>query len=123
MALLEKYKLKVDELPSYDFNADQKKLVKKILENTEEKDLQNVYQFLIQRVKVGFKFDYAPESDSKQVVLLQKDEKLSFKNDTLSNNQNVLIIGENYDALKNLLVLEKEREREREIARLARATM
>ncbi|WP_416738370.1 hypothetical protein ACM0L0_02310 [Mycoplasma sp. 005V] len=114
MTLLEKYKIKVDELPSYDFNYDQKELVKKILEKAEEKDLQNIYQFLIQRVKVGFKFDYAPESNSKQVVLLQKDDTLSFKNDPLSKNQNILIIGENYDALKNLLVLERERERLRD---------
>ncbi|MXR13846.1 type III restriction endonuclease subunit M, partial [Mycoplasma flocculare] len=31
-----------------------------------------------------------------------------------NSNQNTLIIGENYDGLKNLLVIERERERERE---------
>ncbi|MXR13693.1 type III restriction endonuclease subunit M, partial [Mycoplasma flocculare] len=30
-----------------------------------------------------------------------------------NSNQNTLIIGENYDGLKNLLVIERERERER----------
>ncbi|MGV2393139.1 UNVERIFIED_CONTAM: hypothetical protein O8I53_09335 [Campylobacter lari] len=115
MNLLEKYLQMVDELPSYDFNSDQKELVKKILQQSDEKDLLNIYQFLIQRVKTGFKFDFAPESDSKQVVLLEKDEKMSFRsNDPLNNLENTLIIGENYDVLKNLLIVERERERERE---------
>ncbi|VEU79397.1 Putative type III restriction-modification system: methylase [Metamycoplasma cloacale] len=113
--LLKKYIKLVDELPTYDFNKEQKELVKKILKQTNVNDLQNVYQFLIKRVKTGFVFDYAPESDSKSIVTLVKDEKLSFdlrkeaKNDLLKNS---LIIGENYDALKNLIVIERERERE-----------
>ncbi|WP_029330205.1 hypothetical protein [Metamycoplasma cloacale] len=114
--MLKKYIKLVDELPTYDFNKEQKELVKKILKQTNVNDLQNVYQFLIKRVKTGFVFDYAPESDSKSIVTLVKDEKLSFdlrkeaKNDLLKNS---LIIGENYDALKNLIVIERERERER----------
>nr|WP_237076521.1 site-specific DNA-methyltransferase [Mycoplasma phocoeninasale] len=88
-------------------------MCKEILQNVkDEKDLQNVFQFLVKRVKTGFKFDIAPTTDSKSVVVLEYDEKKSFHNILKQNeNENTLIIGENYDALKNLLVLERERER------------
>ncbi|MXR11235.1 site-specific DNA-methyltransferase, partial [Mycoplasma hyopneumoniae] len=56
----------------------------------------------------------APESDTNTVAILEKDENLSFKFNENNSNQNTLIIGENYDGLKNLLVIERERERERE---------
>ena len=69
---------------------------------------------LIQRIKIGFTFDVAPtyqKEDEQSVALLKKDENRSFKNyENTSNIENTLIIGENYDALKNLLVIERERE-------------
>ena len=115
--LLENYCNKIDELAPATFNEDQKILAKKILEKADEKDLQNIFQMLIQRIKIGFTFDVAPtyqKEDEQSVALLKKDENRSFKNyENTSNIENTLIIGENYDALKNLLVIERERERER----------
>ncbi|QJG66290.1 site-specific DNA-methyltransferase [Mycoplasma phocoeninasale] len=113
--LIAEYLAKIDSIDSFDFNKDQKQMCKEILQNVkDEKDLQNVFQFLVKRVKTGFKFDIAPTTDSKSVVVLEYDEKKSFHNILKQNeNENTLIIGENYDALKNLLVLERERERER----------
>ena len=115
--LLKDYCKKIDDLAPASFNEDQKILAKKILEKADEKDLQNIFQMLIQRIKIGFTFDVAPtcqKEDEESVALLRKDEQRSFKNyENTSNVENTLIIGENYDALKNLLVIERERERER----------
>ncbi|WP_047207545.1 hypothetical protein [Metamycoplasma hominis] len=103
----------IDNLNSFLLNQDQKKLIKEILVNTNnsnKENLDNVFQLLIQRVKTGFVFDAAPSVDTKQIAILKKQEKLSFTNDLLNTNKNTLIIGENYDALKNLLVIERQKE-------------
>ena len=115
--LLKDYCKKIDDLAPATFNEDQKILAKKILRKADERDLQNIFQMLIQRIKIGFTFDVAPtcqKEDEESVALLRKDEQRSFKNyENNSNIENTLIISENYDALKNLLVIERERERER----------
>ncbi|QQH28872.1 site-specific DNA-methyltransferase [Mycoplasmopsis bovis] len=99
---------------SNELNQDQKDLIISIIDKFDDNDpaLHNVYQLLIKRVKLGFVFDVAPSVNASEIALLKKDEKLSFNND---NNKptNTLIIGENYDALKNLIVIEREK-RERE---------
>lgn len=103
----------IDNLNSFLLNQDQKKLIKEILVNTNnsnKENLDNVFQLLIQRVKTGFVFDAAPSVDTKQIAILKKQNKLSFTNDLLNTNKNTLIIGENYDALKNLLVIERQKE-------------
>ncbi|WP_334199007.1 hypothetical protein, partial [Mesomycoplasma flocculare] len=92
-----------------------KKLAYEILEKFPDNKLEYVYQFVVQRIKTGFRFDSAPESDTNTVAILEKDENLSFKFNENNSNQNTLIIGENYDGLKNLLVIERERERERRL--------
>ncbi|MHA0322637.1 type III restriction endonuclease subunit M [Mesomycoplasma ovipneumoniae] len=112
--LLEKYKKQIEEISSKELNPDQKNLAIQILEKFEPSKLEYVFQFISQRIKTGFRFDAAPESDSDQVAILQKNEKLSFILDKSQSEENTLIIGENYDALKNLVVLERERERERD---------
>ncbi|WP_121940567.1 type III restriction endonuclease subunit M [Metamycoplasma subdolum] len=104
---LQSYLKDIDEMSKTSLNQDQKDLIKKILNQTDEKDLDNVFQLLIQRVKLGFTFDAAPSVDSTQVALLKKNEKLSFRGETINQNDNVLIIGENYDVLKNLIVIER----------------
>ena len=118
--LLKDYCKKIDDLAPATFNEDQKILAKKILRKADERDLQNIFQMLIQRIKIGFTFDVAPtcqKEDEESVALLRKDEQRSFKNyENTSNIENTLIIGENYDALKNLLVIERERERVHRIA-------
>ncbi|ENY69293.1 Type III restriction modification system N6-adenine DNA methyltransferase subunit, Mod [Metamycoplasma auris 15026] len=113
-SLKEEYLKKAEELKlTNELNGDQKDLIKLILGKFDDNDknLQNVYQFLIKRIKLGFVFDVAPSVDAKQIALLKKNDSLSFGN-FMDPNQNYLIIGENYDALKNLLVIERERERE-----------
>ncbi|WP_326564848.1 site-specific DNA-methyltransferase [Mesomycoplasma ovipneumoniae] len=114
--LLEKYKKQIEEISSKELNPDQKNLAIQILEKFEPSKLEYVFQFISQRIKTGFRFDAAPESDSDLVAILQKKEDLSFVLDKNQSKENTLIIGENYDALKNLVVLERERERERETA-------
>lgn len=111
--LKEQYLKKAEELSlTNEINKDQKNLIQTIINKFEDNDknLQNVYQFLIKRVKLGFTFDIAPSVDSSQVALLSKNKNLSF-GEILNKNQNNLIIGENYDALKNLISIERERER------------
>lgn len=110
---LKNYINDIDNLNSFLLNQDQKKLIKEILVNTNnsnKENLDNVFQLLIQRVKTGFVFDAAPSVDTKQIAILKKQEKLSFTNDLLNANKNTLIIGENYYALKNLLVIERQKE-------------
>ncbi|VEU62288.1 C-terminal truncated Type III restriction-modification system: methylase [Mesomycoplasma dispar] len=103
----------LDEISVNELNSEQKQICKQLLKLSAEKnlDLQAVFGFLLQRVKVGFTFDQAPISDSSTVGILEKDESLSFEGE---NNfpKNHLIIGENFDALQNLLAIERERERE-----------
>ncbi|MDW2924858.1 type III restriction endonuclease subunit M [Mesomycoplasma ovipneumoniae] len=111
--LLEKYKKQIEEISSKELNPDQKNLAIQILEKFEPSKLEYIFQFISQRIKTGFRFDSAPESDSDQVAILQKNEKLSFVLNKSQSEENTLIIGENYDALKNLVVLERERERDR----------
>ncbi len=111
--LLEIYKQKLDEISSKELNSDQKNLAIQILEKFEPSKLEYVFQFISQRIKTGFRFDSAPESDTNTVAILEKDENLSFKFNENNQNPNTLIIGENYDGLKNLLVIERERGRGR----------
>ncbi|WP_334687204.1 type III restriction endonuclease subunit M [Mycoplasmopsis cynos] len=118
MELLEKFKGLIDEISSKELNQDQKDLAIRILEKFEDKDLEYVFQFIAQRIKTGFRFDSAPESNSQTIALLEKDNNLSFVLDENKTKENTLIIGENYDALKNLLLIEREREREREVRQL-----
>lgn len=57
--------------------------------------------------KTGFHFDVRLEKDTNKIKYLSKNENLSFKSDIDSPNKNIknqLIIGDNYDALKNLLI-------------------
>ncbi|QGZ97861.1 type III restriction endonuclease subunit M [Mycoplasma sp. NEAQ87857] len=124
--LLKEYLEKVDNIVPSDFNDDQKELAKLMLElicEKEPKQLQNAYQFIVNRIKLGFRFDSAPDIPEKdKIIVLEKDDKRSF---TLNENKgrNQLIIGENYDALKALILIEGERERERERERESKLTL
>ncbi|MHA0306214.1 type III restriction endonuclease subunit M [Mesomycoplasma ovipneumoniae] len=108
---LQEYKNDIKNMSKSLLNDDQKNLIIEILENSKTENLDNIFQLLIQKVKIGFTFDVAPSVDTTQVALLTKDQKMSFVNDYSKHQNNYLIIGENYDVLKNLLALERERER------------
>ncbi|MFL1057873.1 type III restriction endonuclease subunit M [Mycoplasmopsis synoviae] len=117
--LINDYKNKINKISKFNLNDDQKNLIFEVLnlysqkENCTEEELHNLYNLLIQRIKIGFTFDAAPGTINDQISYLEKNEKLSFSND-FAKPKNQLIIGENFDALKNLLLVERERERERE---------
>lgn len=118
MNLKELYKKKIDEIPNSTFNSDQKRIAKDILEKCNDEDIQNVYNFCVQRVKLGFRFDSAPSYNNQSISLLKQNKELSlldlnqsqkpFDENNLTND-NVLIIGENYDALKNLLITHRNK--------------
>ncbi|WP_322901617.1 type III restriction endonuclease subunit M [Mycoplasmopsis felis] len=106
--LLAKFKDLLDEISSKQLNKDQKELAYEILSKFPDNKLEYVFQFICQRIKTGFRFDIAPESNSKVIGILQKDQSMSFELNPNKLNQNSLIISENYDALKNLIVIERE---------------
>lgn len=113
--LINDYKNKINKISKFNLNDDQKNLIFEVLnlysqkENCTEEELHNLYNLLIQRIKVGFIFDAAPGTINDLISYLEKNEKLSFSND-FAKPKNQLIIGENFDALKNLLLVERERE-------------
>ncbi|SJZ41263.1 hypothetical protein [Mycoplasmopsis verecunda] len=115
--LKQKYKDKIDELSPKSFNKDQKELAKSIIDLVDEDTkLQSIFQLLVQRVKIGFTFDIAPYAkniNNRKIALLKRNDELSFEgknSNTNALNKDLLIIGENYDVLNNLLVIERERE-------------
>lgn len=116
-SLKEQYLEKIDSLSTSTFNEDQKELCKTIIENAKEDDVQNIYQLLIQRIKLGFAFDVAPTptTTNKFITLLKENKELSFGTEKLdlnsSKEKDILIIGENFDVLNNLRAIERERER------------
>lgn len=111
--LIQNYKNKINEISKANLNNDQKELIIETLEyyslkeNCTEAKLKNLYNLLIQRIKIGFTFDAAPGTISDAISYLEKNEKLSFNND-FSKPRNKLIIGENFDVLNNLLLVERE---------------
>src|SRR5574344_293149 len=104
--LKKEYLAKIDAIPTVSFNKEQKAIAKKIIENTDEKDLNAVFSLITQRVKTGFVFDEAPEVNHDCVALVKENENLNINIGALSEMEgkveHKLIIGENYDALKNL---------------------
>jgi len=95
------YKSEIDNIVAQAYNNEQKQLACDILDNATENNIDALYTFITQRVKLGFTFDAAPEVNHNCVALCKRNNKLSFG--TLGNKHK-MIIGENYDALKNLFV-------------------
>ncbi len=102
MALKEEYIAKLERIPTVSFNKEQKQIAKKIIENTADNDLNAVYNLITQRVKTGFVFDEAPEVNHDAVALIKENRELGINIDFDGKLEHKLIIGENYDALKNL---------------------
>ena len=96
------YLNKIDKIPTVSFNKEQKIIAKNILEKVDEKDIDAVYGLITQRVKTGFVFDEAPEVNHNAVALIKENEDLGINVGLLNKLEHKLIIGENYDALKNL---------------------
>ena len=86
------------------YTGNQKEIAKKIIEKTDNEDLDAVWSLISQRIKTGFVFDEAPEVNNNCVSYLKENKNLSINLDKENTLEHSLIIGENYDALKNLLV-------------------
>ena len=101
---LNDYLKKIDELNVSVFNKEQKKIARRILESVSDEDLDSVYNLLVHRIKTGFVFDIAPEINHEAVAIIKEVPNLKITSNEINSQDHKLIIGENYDALKNLLV-------------------
>lgn len=95
------YKNEIDDISAKVYNAEQKQLARNIIDAANEHNIDALYTFVTQRIKLGFRFDAAPEVNHSAVSLVKKNDKMSFGT---IGTKHKMIIGENYDALKNLLV-------------------
>lgn len=98
------FKQRIDKIAKESFNTDQKEIAKKIIDNASEDDVDAVWSLINQRVKTGFVFDEAPEINHNCVAYLKENDKLGINLGNKDAIEHSLIIGENYDALKNLLI-------------------
>ena len=96
----------IDKITKESFSSDQKHITRTILANTSDENLDSVYSLLSQRVKTGFVFDASPEVNHNCVSIINDEDKLFIdsKNNPVEYVEHKLLIGENYDALKNLMV-------------------
>ena len=97
------FKERIDKIAKESFNAEQKAIAKKIIDNADEDDIDAVWGLVSQRVKTGFVFDEAPEINHNCVSYIKENEKLGINLGKDNAIEHDLIIGENYDALKNLI--------------------
>ncbi len=95
------YLNEIQKIAKESFNEEQKKLACDILNTATESNIDSIYTFITQRVKTGFVFDAAPEVAHNCISLCERDDKMSFGSPMGVHHK--LIIGENYDALKNLV--------------------
>lgn len=120
--LKQNYIDKIKNLPSVSFNKDQKDLAIEIINNCSIDNVENIYKLISARIKTGFVFDSAPANNNQSISYLKYNEKLSFNLDlfdkqnksnfdtqTKLTNHNMLILGENYDALNNLLLTHRNK--------------
>ena len=88
----------------------QKELAIKILQESSQEDISELFNFIFQRIKLGFRFDFVPQIAKGQISLVQELKELNINTKKeVVENENKLIIGENYDALKNLLLTHKNK--------------
>ncbi|MBE5738720.1 MAG: site-specific DNA-methyltransferase [Clostridiales bacterium] len=99
------FKQRIDKIAKESFNNDQKEIAKKIIDQTNDNDLDAVWGLISQRVKTGFVFDEAPEINHNCVAYIKENEKFGVNLENKNALEHALIIGENYDALKNLVAM------------------
>jgi len=97
------YLERIDLIAKESFNNEQKIVAKQIIESANENNIDAIYQLVTQRVKTGFVFDAAPEVNHNCVALVTENEVLNIYSSEAIQNEHSLIIGENYEGLKNLL--------------------
>lgn len=87
-------------------NNDQIAIIGQIIDRCQTVDEVNkVCALLASRTKLGLVFDEAPIVRSKDIIsVLKKDQTLSFVGTDSESPHHKLILGDNYDALNNLLI-------------------
>ena len=81
-----------------------------IIQNAPAEKAQVYFDFLKYKRKNGFTFDYSPEIAMGRIIKLYEDQERRINvNDKVTKDENKLIIGDNYNALKSLLITHKNR--------------
>ena len=100
----------INDFETKYFNEDQKKIMVDIIQNAPEEKAQVYFDFLKYKRKNGFTFDYSPEIAMGRIIKLYEDKQRRLNvDDNTTNKEHKLIIGDNYNALKSLLVTHKNR--------------
>ncbi len=102
---------KIKSKPSTYLNDDQKTVAIGIINSIPEgEDVLKYFDFIMKRSDVGFKFDVAPEIATGRIAVVNEMTNLNINtSEEIDVNENKLIIGDNYEALKNLLLTHKEK--------------
>ena len=110
---MSKKNILIEQMKQFDnkyFNEDQKTIAINILENAPEEEVQAYADFLFNKRKTGFAFDYSPEISKGRLITLREDKDRRINvDDDITKDENKLIIGDNYNALKALLITHKEK--------------
>ena len=103
--------LKIKSKPLTYLNNDQKTVAIGIINSIPEgEDVLKYFDFIMKRSDVGFKFDVAPEIATGRIAVVNEMKNLNINaSKEIDINENKLIIGDNYEALKNLLLTHKEK--------------
>ena len=101
----------INQIKNFDnkyFNQDQKTISINILKNAPENEVQAYADFLFMKKRTGFVFDYSPEIAKGRIITLREDKNKRINVDgNINKDENKLIIGDNYNALKALLITHK----------------
>ncbi len=78
------------------------------MKNAPETEVQAYADFLFMKRRTGFAFDYSPEIAKGRIITLREDigRRINVTDD-IKSSENKLIIGDNYNALKALLITHK----------------
>lgn len=110
---MSKKNILIEQIKQFDtkyFNEDQKTIAINILKNAPEQEAQSYADFLFNKRRTGFAFDYSPEISKGRLITLREDKNRRINvNNIISEDESKLIIGDNYNALKALLVTHKEK--------------
>ena len=100
----------IKDFESKYFNQDQKDIMIEIIKNAPFNKEQEYFDFLKMKRRTGFSFDYSPEVAKGRIITLREDVKRRINlGQKVDDNENKLIIGDNYNALKSLLITHKEK--------------
>lgn len=102
---------KIKDLDIKYYNQDQKKIIIDILNNSNEYNTDEWYEFLKHKISIGFNFDLTFEvAEGRIITLLPTDKNINIPlEQKASYRENKLLIGDNYDALKALSLVYKNK--------------